>query len=237
MSRGLIRNLQRYGDLHGEDQVALAGAFSSVRRLAAGDDVVSDGDRPGQCHVLVEGQTFRHRTLRDGRRQIMSFQAPGDICDLQAVFLPMDHGVTALTRCELALIPQTRLRELMHSRPALSEALWRANLAEAAVFREWMVGMGRRSAYTRIAHFFCEIFLRLDAAGLVQHNRCRFPITQQHLSDSLGLSTVHTNRTLQALRGDGLITFQGGVLTVLDWEGLQQAGEFDPSYLHLRQAA
>jgi CRP-like cAMP-binding protein len=97
--------------------------------------------------------------------------------------------------------------------------------------------MGRRTAYARIAHLFCEVFVRLRAAGLVQDNRCRFPITQHHLSDSLGLSAVHTNRILQALRRERLIAFQSGELTVLDWPGLQAAGEFDPAYLHMGEAA
>jgi len=44
---------------------------------------------------------------------------------------------------------------------------------------------------------------------------------------------VHVNRTLQELRGDGLISLRGGSLTVLDWDGLREAGEFDPAYLHL----
>lgn len=95
-----------------------------------------------------------------------------------------------------------------------------------------MGGMGRRTAYAWIAHVLCEMIVRMRAAGMVHQNRCHFPITQQHLSDSLGLSAVHTNRTLQTLRGEGLLTFQGGELVVLDWPGLKAAGEFDVGYLH-----
>jgi CRP-like cAMP-binding protein len=95
------------------------------------------------------------------------------------------------------------------------------------------MGMGRRSAKARIAHLFCEVFLRMRAAGLVEKSRCRFPVTQTHLSDALGLSVVHTNRVLQELRGEGLIAFRGGELNVLNWQGLETAGEFDASYLHL----
>ncbi|MFL5298524.1 MAG: Crp/Fnr family transcriptional regulator [Phenylobacterium sp.] len=237
MPKRFIENLRRYGDLSGEEQEGLAATFAAVRNVESGGDVAVEGDRPTHCHVLLEGQTFRHRTLEDGRRQIMSFQVRGDLCDLQGAFLPMDNSVTALTRCQVAVIPHARLAEVMQSRPGVAQALWRASLAEAAVFREWMVGMGRRTAYARIAHFFCEIFMRQSAAGLVQQDRCRFPITQQHLSDSLGLSMVHTNRTLQALRADGLLSFQGGMLTIRDWNGLKAAGEFDPRYLHLDLAA
>jgi len=97
--------------------------------------------------------------------------------------------------------------------------------------------MGRRTAYARIAHLFCEMIVRFRAMGMVHQNRCHFPITQQHLSDSLGLSAVHTNRTLQALRGEGLLSFQHGELVVLDWPGLKAAGEFDAGYLHQSEIA
>jgi CRP-like cAMP-binding protein len=125
----------------------------------------------------------------------------------------------------------------MAANPRVAQAFWRVSLMEAAICREWMVGMGRRSAYARIAHLFCEVIVRLRSTGLVQENRCAFPITQQHLSDALGLSAVHTNRTLQALRREGLISFQGGELVIMDWPGLRAAGEFDPGYLHLGEGA
>jgi CRP-like cAMP-binding protein len=162
----------------------------------------------------------------------MSFHIPGDVSDLQGLFLGMDHNVTMLSAGEVALIPHAKLGEIMEAHPRVARALWSTSLVEAAVFREWMVGMGRRSAYARIAHLFCEMVVRMRAAGLVHQNRCSFPITQQHLSDALGLSAVHTNRTLQALRGEGLLTFQGGELVIMDWPGLTAAGEFDAGYLH-----
>jgi CRP-like cAMP-binding protein len=233
----LTANLQLYGALSTDEQRAVASLIVSTRATTAGEDLVVEGDAPAQCRVLLEGQAFRHRTLPDGRRQIMSFHIPGDICDLQGLFLGMDHNVTTLTAGEVGLIPHAKLSEVMQAHPRIARAFWRTSLVEASIFREWMVGMGRRSAYARIAHLFCEVSVRMRAAGLVHHNRGLFPITQQHLSDSLGLSAVHTNRTLQALRGEGLLSFQGGELVILDWEGLKAAGEFDAGYLHLGAAA
>jgi len=229
----LTANLQLYGALSADEQRAVESLVVSTRAAAVGEDLVTEGDAPTHCRVLLEGQAFRHRTLPDGRRQIMSFHIPGDVCDLQGMFLAMDHNVTALTTCEVGLIPHARLNDVMEAFPRVARSFWRTSLVEAAIFREWMVGMGRRTAYTRIAHLFCEMVVRMRAAGLVHQNRCQFPITQQHLSDSLGLSAVHTNRTLQALRGEGLLSFQGGELAILDWAGLKAAGEFDQGYLHL----
>ena len=228
----LTANLQLYGALSADEQKAADGLVVSTRVVVAGEDLVVEGDAPSHCRVLLDGQAFRHKTLPDGRRQIMSFHIPGDVCDLQGLFLGMDHNVTALSAGEVALIPHAKLSEVMEAHPRVARALWRTSLVEAAVFREWMVGMGRRTAYARIAHLFCEMIVRMRAAGLVHQNRCSFPITQQHLSDALGLSAVHTNRTLQALRGEGLLSFQGGELVIMDWPGLTAAGEFDAGYLH-----
>jgi CRP-like cAMP-binding protein len=98
-----------------------------------------------------------------------------------------------------------------------------------------MLNVGRREAYGRMAHLLCELVTRMRAVGLAQDHTCELPMTQSELGDALGISTVHVNRTLQELRGAGLITLKGGALQVLDWEGLKQAGEFDPTYLHLVQ--
>ena len=119
--------------------------------------------------------------------------------------------------------------------PRISVVFWRDTLIDAAVFREWVVNVGRREAYGRIAHVLCEVYVRLRAVGLVNGHAFQMPVTQAELGDATGMSTVHVNRTLQQLRGDDLITLRSGSVTVLDWERLRQAGEFDPTYLHLRK--
>ena len=96
-----------------------------------------------------------------------------------------------------------------------------------------MIGIGRRSAYTRIAHLLCELMTRFRAVALTTDHTFPLPITQTEMGDALGLSTVHVNRSLQELRGDGLITTEGRSVIVNDWQGLKKAGEFDPTYLHL----
>jgi CRP-like cAMP-binding protein len=112
------------------------------------------------------------------------------------------------------------------------QAFWRQTLIDAAIFREWMTNIGRREAYNRMAHLFCEWIVRLRAVGLAQDHACDMPMTQAELADAMGISTVHVNRGLKELRGDGLISLKGSRLTVLDWEQLKQVGDFDPTYLH-----
>ena len=237
MFRRLIESLEVLGPLTSGEREAVESLGAISRPFAPGAELVAEGDAPAHCRLLVEGQAFRHRTLADGRRQIMSFHTPGDMIDLEGLFLPMDHGLTALTAGEVLHLPHARLLDLMDSHPRVGRRFWTMTLKDAAIFREWILNIGRRTAYVRIAHLFCEVVVRLQRAGLVDNGRCAFPITQQHLSDATGLSAVHTNRTLQALRGEGLLSLRGGELVVLDWPGLQAAGEFDSSYLHLRESA
>ncbi len=170
----------------------------------------------------------------NGKRQIFSFHIPGDIPDMQSIHLSvMDHTLGTICASKVAFIPHEHVRALNRSCPRIADVFWRDTLIDAAVFREWMAGIGRRSAFARIAHLFCELFLRYKATGLTNGNSFNLPVTQSEIGDALGLSTVHVNRVLQELRGNGLITLRGGFLTVLDWDGLREAGEFDPAYLHL----
>jgi CRP-like cAMP-binding protein len=98
-----------------------------------------------------------------------------------------------------------------------------------------VMNVGQREGYQRIAHVLCELLVRLRAVGLAEDHTCTLPITQSEFADATGLTTVHVNRMLQQLRADGLIELKGDRLKVLDWDKLQQAGEFDPAYLHLER--
>lgn len=143
----------------------------------------------------------------------------------------MDHSIGTLSHGRMAVVPHAVMLDLTETYPRIGRALWRTTLLDAAVFRQWLVGIGRRSAHARIAHLLCEMRLRLDAVGLSRNGSYDLPVTQMELADALGLSAVHVNRTLQALRSEGLITLQGGKVTIEDWDGLQAAGEFDATYL------
>ena len=95
--------------------------------------------------------------------------------------------------------------------------------------------MGRRPAPARLAHLVCELFMRLQAVGLVDELTFLLPLTQVQIADVLGISVVHMNRTLQELRRDNLITWQGQIVTIRDWTRLQAFAEFDATYLSLRK--
>ena len=131
----------------------------------------------------------------------MSFYIPGDIPDLQSLHLEvMDHSLATVVTSKVAFIPHEVVRSFLRAHPRIADVFWRDTLIDAAVFREWVVNVGRRDAYARIAHVLCEVYVRLRAVGLVNGQAFEMPITQAELGDATGLSTVHVNRTLQELR-------------------------------------
>jgi CRP-like cAMP-binding protein len=234
-TRPFIRKLESVADLSGEERSVLAGIDGAVKELAPHTDAVREGDRPSSISLLLNGFMCCYKLVQDGRRQILSFHLPGDIPDLQSLMLRvMDHSIGTLSPCRIAVVPHDSLLALMRRHPDVATLLWRDTLITAAILREWMVGIGRRSAYARIAHVLCELMLRMSAVGLAEDGTCDLPLTQNEFADALGLSTVHVNRTLQELRADGLIRLHSGSLTILDWDELRAVGGFDATYLHLR---
>lgn len=232
----LLLKLGSIADLSDEEKQAIVNLPMNVKVCEPDTDIVRDGDRPSDCAVVLSGFVCRYKILLDGRRQIMGFYIPGDIPDLQSLHLHiLDNSVSTLARSSIALIPHQNLRDMLRRYPNLCDIFWRDTLIDAAMLREWMIGMGRRSAYQRMAHLLCELQVRLKAVGLAKENGCELPITQNEFADALGLSTVHVNRVLQDLRRDGLIMLRGSILEIPDWEALQTAGEFDPTYLHLKR--
>jgi CRP-like cAMP-binding protein len=231
----LIRKLDSIASLTDEEKQAVLDLPTTVKVLETDTDIIRDGERASDCCLILTGFVCRYKITPEGKRQIMGFYIPGDIPDLQSLHLQvMDNSVGTLARSSVALIPHQSLREMWRRHPDLGEALWRDTLIDAAMFREWLIGIGRRSAYQRLAHLLCELQVRMKAVGLARDNGCDLPVTQNEFADALGLSTVHVNRVLQDLRGNGLIVLRGSCLTIPDWQALQVAGEFDPTYLHLK---
>ena len=209
-------------------------AVSGIRQVAAGDNLVLEGDVPTGSCLMLSGYSARYHVLSDGKRNISAVHVPGDFVDLHSLLLqPMDHGVVAISAASVALVPHARLRRLTESHPHLSRLLWLSTLVDAAMHRRWLVAAGRLSPVGRVAHLLCELFVRLQTVNQVEGYRFWLPMTQAQLSDAMGLSTVHVNRTLQEMRRRGLITWSGADVEIMDWPALQSAAEFDPGYLNL----
>jgi CRP-like cAMP-binding protein len=234
----LIRKLESIAILSDNERQAIRGLPIRTHVLNARQDIVRDGDRPSHCCLILGGWACRYKLLSQGKRQILSFHIPGDIPDLQNLHLhTMDHSLATLKQATVAFIPHEDLRELTADFPSIGAVLWRDTLIDAAIFREWMTGMGRRSAFERVGHLFCEMYLKLQAVGLAGDHRCPMPITQMDLADALGLTPVHVNRVLQEMRARTLITLRSSMLVIEAWDELLRSSEFNPTYLHLEKRA
>jgi CRP-like cAMP-binding protein len=223
-------------DLSTEEQETIRAAASEVHNFIAGDDIVREGDRPTASTLVVSGVTARYSTVEDGGRQITGLHIAGDFVDLHSFPLQvMDHSVTAITDCKVATFPHEALLKITETSPHLTRVLWLLTLLDGAVHRQWMVAKGRLTAEEHMAHFFSEQFVRAQMAGLAQARRYPLPLTQAQFGDALGLSIVHTNRTLQRLRRTGAVDWEDGVVAIHDWALLRKLGQFDPTYLHIEK--
>lgn len=208
-----------------------------LTKYAPRDDIISDGAHSADCHVVLSGLACRYKILRDGRRQIMAFLIPGDLCDAEIFVLKvMDHGVAAMTPTTTALVAGKVMKELLRKPGGLGEALWWGTMTDLGVLRERIIDHGRRNARQRLAHLLYEMLVRYRMVELAGDDSFDFPVTQTDLADATGLTPVHANRTLRKLTTDGLIERKGRVIKVLDPEGLKAVAQFNGEYLHLDRA-
>lgn len=228
--------LKSMGLLHALDDTArdaLANLPFRIAVVESGGDVVREGQRPNESCLVIDGFMCRYKHSLSGSRQILSFHFPGDIPDLQSIYLArMDHSLSALSRSRVALIPHEAILDAIRTNPTLTSGLWKSTLVDAAMFRAWLLNVGSKPATQRMAHLFCEIFLRMRMLGLAEGDTFVLPLTQVVLAEALALSVVHVNRTLQELRREGVITARSGHFVIKDWQRLRHIGEFDPAYLH-----
>ncbi|WP_267360072.1 Crp/Fnr family transcriptional regulator [Methylobacterium sp. GC_Met_3] len=213
---------------------AILGLPLIIRTIDASRDIVYADGPFAHCCVILDGWTCCYQLLADGRRQILSFHVPGDLPDLQSLHLPSsDFGMAAVTRASVAFVPHTELRKLSDRSPAIVQAFWRETVVTAATHRAWITSLGRRDARQKVAHLFCELYLRLEAVSLAGDHIMPMPLRQNDLADALGLTSVHMNRVLRDMRTEGLFDQRSRRLEIQDWAALAAAAEFNPQYLHL----
>ncbi|MBX4894396.1 Crp/Fnr family transcriptional regulator [Rhizobium bangladeshense] len=234
MIEALLLNLGSRDVLSGEEENLLRSILVKDRHFAAGEDLVPEGSRPPYSTLLLDGFAARYKVMADGSRQITALHVAGDFVDLHAFPVKkMDHGIVALSPCHVVLADHADLRAITERMPHLTRLLWLDTLVDGAIHREWIVAMGRRSKRAQIAHLVCELFMRLQVVRRTRGESFQFPLTQIEMADVLGISVVHLNKTLQALRREGVFTWENRTITIVDWERLQEIAEFDPVYLSI----
>jgi len=230
----LARKLSSFVDLSPDDCRHLDDLCTDTRTWGAGGTLIREGDRPEVVFLLLDGWACRYKLLPDGSRQIMAYLIPGDLCDIHIFILKaMDHSIGLLSEANVAAISKAAMQRTLEERPAIARALFWSTLVDEATLREWLVNMGQRDAYARLAHLFCEMWLRMKQIGLTHGNSFTLPVTQEELGDTMGLTSVHVNRVLQRLRAEGLLSLARGQMTLHDIDRLREIAGFDPNYLHL----
>jgi CRP-like cAMP-binding protein len=236
MQNPLLLQLRLRDAISDEEAALLATSFSGERTYAADQDIVAQDARPSTSQMLLDGLAGRYKVLADGSRQITAVHVPGDFMDLHGFLLKkMAHGVVALTPCRLAIVEHATLKRLTETAPHLTRMLWLDTLIDGSIHREWIVAMGRRGAEARMAHFLCELYVRLRIVGRADELLFRLPLTQSEIADVLGMSVVHANRTIQRLRRDGAVKWEGDLVRIEDWDKLTELAEFDDTYLCLEK--
>ncbi|MCZ7676166.1 MAG: Crp/Fnr family transcriptional regulator [Roseovarius sp.] len=226
------RKLSAFVDLSEAELAVLARLHGRRRSFVAGRDMAHQGQSDHAAYILSRGWVCSYKIQPDGTRQIVDFQVPGDFLGLRSVLLrTSDHSFEPIVDIEAVEVLASDLLEAFAHTPRLAAAvLWAASRDEAMVV-EHLVSIGRRGADARMAHFLLELSSRLALVGMGSREGYDCPLTQNHLADTLGLSAVHVNRVLRQLRESGLVTFQGGRVSIHDHDRLAELADFDPAYL------
>ena len=226
------RKLGAFVALSGDELLALDQLHDRRKTFSAGRDIVHQGQADQPAYILASGWVCSYKLLAGGTRQIIDFQIPGDFLGLRSVlFRTADHNIEPITKVEASEVLAGDLLDTFRRTPRLATAvLWAASRDEVMVV-EHLVGIGRRDAKERTAHFLLELGARLKLVGLGSTAGYACPLSQYLLADALGLSAVHINRVLRELRETGLATFQHGQVTFDDFDGLVRLADFDKTYL------
>jgi CRP-like cAMP-binding protein len=193
----------------------------------AGRDIVEPGDPDPPLFTLFSGWAYRYKMLPDGRRQILNFLLPGDPIGFQAsMFDSAPHGVQALTDVQLCAFHRSKIWELYRSHPELAFDLTWLTAREEGVIDETLLSVGRRTALERIGMLLIHIYKRAESLGLMRNGGVAFPLSQSHIADALGLSLVHTNKTMRRLAKLGLHEIKNGSLEIKNGRALERLATF-----------
>ncbi|MFT6659035.1 Crp/Fnr family transcriptional regulator [Maritalea sp.] len=232
IASSLARKLGAFVKLSATELSVLDSLNKRKRIFVAGRDLVHQGQSDQAAYILASGWACSYKLLRDGERQIVDFQIPGDFLGLRSVLLhTSDHNVEPVTDIEVTEVLASDLLDAFVKTPRLAMAILWATSRDEAMVVEHLVDIGRCSAGARMAHFLLELGTRLSLVGLGSREGYACPLTQYHLADALGLSAVHVNRVLRKLRDKGMVTFREGLVTFDDYDALATFAEFDPTYL------
>jgi len=230
-----FRSLKVFRDFTDKELEFVSGFKNGELIAEAGATLLLEGAMSPHIFTVLSGWGFRYKVLPDGRRQVLNFVMPGDIVGLQGSMLgEMQHSVEALSGMLLCVFERSCLWELFSKHPGLAFDVTWLSAREEQILDEHLLSVGRRTALERLAYLLLHIYTRADALGLVKANRMAFPFTQQLLADTLGLSLVHTNKTLRRLCERKLVRWKGRQFELLDQDALAEVAAYEPTETRLR---
>jgi CRP-like cAMP-binding protein len=152
----LVRRLASIFDLSDAEKEAALALPADVRTIKSGQDIVREGDRPSRSCLILDGLVCPVRSPAKAGGRFLPSISRATVRSCRACISAMDYSVCALEPSTVAFITHEDLRRLIKQHPRIGDAFWRDTLIDAAVFREWVVGIRRRSAHCRIAHLFAS---------------------------------------------------------------------------------
>lgn len=218
-------------------ELAFVTEFKSGElNIEAGTNVLLQGTNSAHLYTVLSGWAFRHKSLPDGRRQILNYALPADLLGLQgSIGDEMQHSVEALTDMTLCVFPREKLWSLYRDYPTLAfDITWLA-AREEQILDDHLLSVGRRTSLERIAYLLLHLYERAEQAGLCKDGAVVFPFTQQHLADTLGLSLVHTNKTLKRLMATKAVRWKDRRFELLDRAELARIAGIEPPQLKVRR--
>ena len=228
----LVRKLSNFIKLSPAELTCLFEIQAKPEKIEAHKDIVHEGQTGHRAYILQSGWAYCYKLLPDGGRQVITFSLPGDFMGLRSVLLrTSDHSFGSLSDVTISPIAVPRMIRVFSDFPRLGAALLWAVSRDEAVMVEHLVGIGRRSAIERVAHFFLELGQRLELVGMASDTKFECPLNQYLLADALGLTAIHVNRVLRQLREQNLITLKAHHVVIDDVKGLKKLAGFDNAYL------
>ena len=223
-----VRRLRMHSDLTDEEQNAVLALPGLARGVARNREIVRPGDVTTRSFLVADGWLVRFDRLQDGRKANTALHIAGDMCDLHSVVSPMaGSGIATITDAVVVDLPHSAIKELAITFPAVALAFWRDTASDAEGVKTRAVRLGRMNATARIAHLLCEMGQRMEEAQLGSRHSYPFPMNQEQLADTVGLTPVHTNRVLKALRKAGIADLRARHAQVLNLDLLVSLGEFE----------
>ena len=223
-----LRDLHSLREFSAKELEFVTEFKSGELNVQAGTNILLQGTNSAHLYTVLSGWAFRYKTLGDGRRQILNFALQADFMGLQgSVNDEMQHSVEALTDMKLCVFPREKLWDLYRDYPTLAfDVTWLA-AREEQVLDEHLLSVGRRTAMERLAYLLLVVFQRAEEVGLTKGNTIQFPFTQQHVADTLGMSLVHTNKTLQRLSATKTMRWKERRFEILDREALAKLANYE----------